>query len=307
MEAKEGYYTLNNGNKIPQIALGTWQSRDDDVEKAVVAAIDAGYRAIDTAPVYGNEPSIGKALKECFESGKVTREEIFITTKVWSNNKRAADVRKSCQKSLEDLGLDYIDLLHIHWPWCGDINFAEKKMDMEYVPLSETWGAFEQLVEDGLVKNIGLSNFNVQLILDLVSYAKIKPAVLQVEIHPYYPQTDLVNWCATQRILVEAYCPLGLGSVPGAPVPDLKKLIEREEITEIASRLGKTPAQVILSWGLTRGTRVLPKSSNPTRLAENLQAGSFRLSKEDMDKIDAIPERGMYYDIFTRFGLPIFS
>jgi len=307
MQSKNGYYTLNSGNKIPAIALGTLYATTDEATDIVVNAIDTGYKAIDTASGYGNEEGIGKGLKSCFDSGKIKREDIFITTKVWNDAHGKEDLRKSCLASLEKLQLDYLDLLLVHTPISGVSDFANHTTELSFVPLSETWAAMEQLVQDGLVKNIGLSNFNVQLVLDLLSYAKIKPATLQVELHPYHPQTELVQWCASQGILCEAYCPLFLGSAPGFGRPDLPKLIEREEIKEIAARLGKTPAQIVLAWGISRGTRVLPKSANPTRMAENLEATSFTLEQADLDKIEAIPDRGAIVEFGKILGVPIFS
>jgi len=307
MESEGGYFTLNNGNKIPTIALGTWQAGDDDIQTCLKEAINIGYRAIDTAPVYGNEAALGKALKANFESGSVCRDQMFITSKIWVDNHRAEDVRKTCLKSLEDLQLEYLDLLLIHWPWSGVLDFETGKLTLDPVPLSETWGAMEKLADEGLVKNIGLSNFNVQLILDLLSYCKIKPAINQVEMHPYHPQNELVQWCSSQGILMEAYCPLGLGSVPGVQGPDVQKIIEREDLKEIAKRLSKTPAQIILAWGIQRGTRILPKSSSAVRLRENFEAASIQLPQEDIEKINAITTRAMFYGGWKSQGLPIFS
>mmetsp|Transcript_40689 Transcript_40689/g.46783 ORF Transcript_40689/g.46783 Transcript_40689/m.46783 type:complete len:308 (+) Transcript_40689:64-987(+) len=307
MQSHNGYYTLNSGHKIPTVALGTWQSSSSDVKDAVKTALCAGYKSIDTATLYGNEAAIGEALSETISSGKVKREDLFITTKLWNDAHRADEVEKSCKKSLQDLQLQYIDLLLIHWPWSGSADWKDMSVNLDYVPLSETWKAMEQLVDQGLVKSIGISNFNVQLILDLICYARIKPAVLQIEMHPYHPQELLVQWCAKENILVEAYCPLGLGSVPGMEGPKVQKLIERSEIQEIAGKYGKTAAQVLVAWGVTRGTRVLPKSVTASRIEENIGGAEFRLSEEDMEKIKNIPERAVIYEIWSHLGLPIFS
>lgn len=209
--SQKKFTVFSDGNKIPRSGFGT-SKLQGNIETLVKEAIKAGYRHIDTARAYLNEEQIGKALKEVISEGIVKREELFITTKIWNTEKE--DVEGALKGSLERLGLDYVDLYLVHWP-LGDTDAQTGKVKKQ-VPLHITWKALEAQVKAGRVKSIGVSNFNVQLLLDLLSYAEIKPACNQVEVHPYLTQEDLVKFCKKNDIEIVAYCPLG-GNAMGNP------------------------------------------------------------------------------------------
>mmetsp|Transcript_59799 Transcript_59799/g.68014 ORF Transcript_59799/g.68014 Transcript_59799/m.68014 type:complete len:314 (+) Transcript_59799:41-982(+) len=305
-------YTLYNGVKIPKIALGTGIIPHEQTKQAIRAALECGYRQIDTASSYNNEEEIGEAVQEYLASSdsSTTRSDLFITTKVWGPDHASDKVKAACKESLRKLKIDYIDLYLIHSPVSGTMDFEKHETKLSYIPIRETWRAMEELVEQGLVKSIGVSNFNVQLLLDLFSYARIKPMVLQVEMHPFLPQNELLQWCKQQDILVQAYSPLGLATAATITPNDdssFVRSVDREEITKIATRLGKTPAQVILAWGMARRTVVLPRSSQPDRIRENFGATTFLLEDDDVIAIDNIKERRRIYDIGKLVGVPVFN
>lgn len=244
--------TLNNGNKIPLVGLGTWKAKPGEVGAAVkTALLEGGYRHIDCAAIYGNEKEVGEALKEVFATeGGPKRSDVFITSKLWNSEHKRADVRPALEKTLADLGLEYLDLYLIHWP------IPTKKgvqgMQWDAVPLSETWAALEECVEAGLTKSIGVSNFNVQLIADLLTYAKIKPAVNQVELHPYLTQEGLIDFLTKQNVHITAYSSLGSSDSP-LRKPGDPTLLDEPVIVEIAKNHNKTPAHVLLKWSEQRG------------------------------------------------------
>lgn len=289
------YIVLNNGSKMPQIGLGTWKSGSGEVGEAVKFAIlGAGYRQIDCASVYGNEKEIGQAFEEIFATGKVKREELFVTSKLWNDAHGAEDVEIACRKTLEDLRLEYLDLYLVHWGIAvkKDSNFGGgEHLALDRVPLSETWQAMENLVEEGLVKSIGVSNFNVQLLNDLLSYAKVKPVMNQVELHPYNVQPGLVEFCQKSEVALTAYSPLGRPGYHekeerGLYLPET--LVKNLVINRIAERYNKTPAQILLRFSIERGLVCIPKSTRPERIKENIDIFEFSLSKDDMDQLFAL-------------------
>ena len=257
---------LANGVEMPRLGLGVWKAKDgEEVQNAVKAAIQTGYRLIDTAAVYKNEEGVGKAIKE---SG-VSREDLFITTKVWNDDQGYDSTLQAFEESRKKLGLEYIDLYLIHWPVKGKYK--------------ETWKALEKLYEDGLVKAIGVSNFQVHHLKDLLADAKVKPVVNQVEFHPYLTQKELLAYCNEENIQLEAWSPLMQGEV-----------VRVDVIKELAEKYGKTPAQIVLRWDLQHGVVTIPKSVKEHRIQENADVFDFELSREDMDKLDALNKNHRY-------------
>ncbi len=247
---------LNNGVEIPQVGFGVFLIPETETKAAVATALEAGYRHIDTAKLYQNEAEVGEAIAE---SG-IPRDEIFVTTKVWNSEQGYDAAIASFEGSLDRLGLQVLDLLLIHWP-VPDLD--------RYV---ETWHAFEKLYADGRVRAIGVANFHIPHLRRLFDEGSVVPAVNQVELHPHLPQDELRAFHAEHGIVTEAWSPLARG---GAVLSD-------ETVAEIAERVGKSPAQVVLRWSLQLGNVVLPRSVTPSRIAENLELFDFSLTDEDM-------------------------
>jgi methylglyoxal/glyoxal reductase len=251
---------LHNGVKMPWLGLGVWKAKaGEEVEQAVRWALEAGYRSIDTAAIYRNEEGVGKALKE---SG-VSREDVFVTTKVWNADQGYETTLKAFEESRRRLGLEFIDLYLIHWPVKGKYK--------------ETWKALEKLYKDGYVRAIGVSNFQVHHLQDVMADTEIKPMVNQVEFHPYLTQKELLAFCREHQIQLEAWSPLMQGEVVNVPL-----------IRELAEKYGKTPAQIVLRWDLQHGVVTIPKSVKKERILENAAVFDFELSAEDMAKLDAL-------------------
>ncbi|KAL6761312.1 low CO2-induced aldose reductase [Haematococcus lacustris] len=276
---------LNTGHRIPVVGLGTWKAAKGEVHAAVVTALKAGYRHIDCAAVYGNEHEVGAAFHEVFQEGHLGREEVFVTSKLWNTEHAPSRVEAACRKTLSDLQLSQLDLYLIHWP-SSLVPGPEVSP-----PLIDTWRAMEQLVDKGLVRSIGVSNFSSKKMEALIAEARIKPAVLQVEAHTYFRNTALLQWCQAHGIHFTAYSPLGSpdsASIMGRGA-DTPSPMKDPVVVQVAERLGRSPAQVMLRWGVQRGTSVLPKSVNPGRIAANLDLFSWSLSEADMQALEAIP------------------
>ncbi|MDA3879538.1 MAG: aldo/keto reductase [Prolixibacteraceae bacterium] len=253
---------LNNGLKMPWLGFGVFQVKDgNEVEKAVLNALEVGYRSIDTASVYGNERGVGKALKK---SG-IPRENIFLTTKVWNDAQRKSRTLAAFQESLDRLETDYVDLYLVHWPVEG---FYQ-----------ETWKVMEEIYQSGRAKSIGVSNFLVHHLEDLLSDSQIVPSVNQMEFHPYLVQPKLLKFCQSHKIQMEAWSPLMQGHI-----------VSVQTIQKIAKKYNKTPAQVTLRWNLQHEVIAIPKSVNPSRIAENAQIFDFELSQADINTIDALDQ-----------------
>jgi 2,5-diketo-D-gluconate reductase A len=262
------HVTLNNDVSMPQLGFGVFQVPDADTEPAVTTAIEVGYRSIDTARIYGNEEGTGRAIKSC----GVPREELFVTTKLWNADHGYDSTLRACEASLDRLGLDHVDLYLIHWP----MPTRDRYLD--------TWRAFERLLADGRARAIGVSNFLPEHLTRLMDAGDVVPAVNQIELHPYLQQTELRDFHAEHGIVTEGWSPLGQG----------QGLLDDPQLTSIAAKHGKTPAQVALRWQLQLGNVVIPKSVTPSRIAENFAAPDFELDADDLAAIAAL-DRGKRY------------
>ena len=279
-----------NNSTIPSIGLGTWKSNPGKVKDAIICAIKEGYRHIDCAHVYGNEAEIGSAFKELFDNNIIERSELFITSKLWNNKHRTEDVEGALLHTLKNLNLDYLDLYLIHWPvpfQSGDDNFPKDKNDniihtnTHYI---ETWMAMEDLVRKGLVKTIGLSNFNIDQIEDIIKISRVPISVLQIENHLYLTQDKLVEFAHKNNIVVTAYSPLGSPDRPWGTNEE-PNLLEDKLIKELALKYNKTPAQILIKFLNQKNLVVIPKSVTPQRIKENIDIFDFDIENIDMLKL----------------------
>lgn len=304
--------TLRSGDKLPQIGLGFWKVANDRCATLVQEAVEIGYRHLDCASDYGNEAEVGDGIEAALTGGLCQREDLWVTSKLWNTNHRPENVRKACERSLSDLKIDYLDLYLIHFPialafvpfetrypagWIHDPDSEAPAMKPDPTPIADTWRAMEALQRDGLVKNIGICNFGVSLVRDLLSYAEIPPAVLQVESHPQLTQEKLLRFCHENDIAFTAFSPLGaqsyfeLGMAEGA-----EPVLKSDVIANIAGAVGKTPAQVLLRWAVQRNGSVVPKTSNKDRLQENFAIFDFELSQDQMNAINGLNINQRYND-----------
>ncbi|XP_061624116.1 aldo-keto reductase family 1 member A1-A [Phyllopteryx taeniolatus] len=288
------FMILTTGQKMPTVGLGTWKSAPGQVKQAVLTALDCGYRHIDCAAAYCNEQEVGEALALRVGPGKaLRRDEVFVTSKLWNTKHEPSDVEEACRTTLAHLGLSYVDLYLIHWPMAfqpgkelmprredGSVCYSDRHY-------TDTWGAMEDLVDRGLVKAIGLSNFNTRQMDDIIRMARHKPVVNQVECHPYLSQADLLAHCQSAAVSLTAYSPLGSGDRPWASAEE-PCLLQDPQLGEISQRLHKTPAQIILRWHIQRGVVCIPKSVTTSRIHQNLQVFDFSLSEDDMQLIAAL-------------------
>ena len=264
-------YTLNNGVKIPCVAFGTYKAAQGDNVEILRMAIESGYRYFDTASFYGTEKYLGEAVRM---SG-IPREEFFIASKLWKDEMGYEEAKQACRRSLENLGMDYLDLYLIHWPLPKPDHTEWKDLD------NRTWKALEELYEEGKVRAIGLSNFLPHHIDNLLENCRIKPMADLIEFHPGYAQAAAVRYCQERDIMVQAWSPIGRGRV-----------LEDEMIVQMASKYGVSPAQVCLRYALQRNVIPLPKSSSAERMKQNQDLFSFEISREDMYRIDTMPQTG---------------
>ena len=254
--------TLHNGLKMPWLGFGVFQIKDgQDVEYAVRKALEIGYRSIDTASVYGNEIGVGKAIK----ASGIPREDIFLTTKVWNDDQRKKRTMAAFQESLQRLETDYVDLYLVHWPVAGHYQ--------------ETWQVMEDIYQSGLAKSIGVSNFLIPHLEAILHEGQTVPCVNQMEFHPFLVQPELLKFCQSHKIQMEAWSPLMQGNIVSVPT-----------VKNIADKHKKTPAQIVLRWDLQHQVVTIPKSVNPKRIEENTQIFDFELSQEEMDMLDALDQ-----------------
>lgn len=257
------YMKMNDGYKIPVVGLGTWKSEPGEATyKAVLDSINAGYRHIDTARAYDNEADVGRAVQDA----NINRKELFITTKLWNRHQGYDEAIEACEKSLARLGCDYIDLYLIHWP------LKDKR--------NESWQALIELQKKGLCRSIGVSNFTIEHLKELEDKFGVIPAANQVEFHPYHYQKDLLEYCNSKNIIIEAYSPLVHA-----------KRMDEERLVAISEEMGKTPAQILIRWAMQQGMVVLPKSVNESRIIENFAVFDFEISDSLMKRLDDLDER----------------
>lgn len=278
---------FSNGDIFPNFGLGTWLAKSDEVYHAVKTAVKAGYRHIDCAYIYKNEKEIGRALSELFAEGVVKREELFITSKLWNNAHAPEQAEPAIRKTLADLQLEYLDLYLIHWPFSFKKESPETAEDLispDDLPLSITWSAMIELRNKGLTRHIGVSNFSKKKLQALADETGVKAEVNQVEIHPYFQQNELIEYCHKEDILVTAYSPLGSRHL----IKTDDSISLNPTILQIAEKHRATPTQVILAWGMQRGVAVIPKSVNEERIIDNFGALNVKLDKEDMRSISQI-------------------
>ena len=257
------YMKMNDGYKIPVVGLGTWKSEPGEATyKAVLDSINAGYRHIDTARAYDNEADVGRAVQDA----DISRKDLFITTKLWNRHQGYDEAIEACEKSLARLGCDYIDLYLIHWP------LKDKR--------NESWRALIELQKKGLCRSIGVSNFTIDNLKELEDKFEVIPAANQVEFHPYHYQKDLLEYCNSRNIIIEAYSPLVHA-----------KRMDEERLVAISEEIGKTPAQILIRWAMQRGMVVLPKSVNESRIIENFAVFDFEISDSLMKRLDDLDEK----------------
>jgi diketogulonate reductase-like aldo/keto reductase len=297
-------FALNNGSgEIPALGFGTLVSDSSETRNATRAAIEVGFRHLDCAERYRNEEEVGAALKQLFADGTVRREDLFVTTKLWNNNHRPERVKPALQASLNRLGLDSVDLYLVHTPFAFEPGDDQDPRDLhgavvydDGVTLAETWSAMETLVDEGLSGAIGLSDIDVEGTRRIVDTARIKPAVVEVESHPYHPQWELHEYCRSEGIILLAFAPLGHALEP--------RLLDDPLIVDIAARAGKTPAQVLLAWGIQRDTAVLTSSVNPARITENFDVTA--LPEVEIQEISAHLQTRVRFNSVVDAGEPGF-
>jgi diketogulonate reductase-like aldo/keto reductase len=297
-------FALSHGSgAIPALGFGTLIPDPVATKNATKGALEAGFRALDTAERYRTEKEVGEAMEEVFKAGQIKREDVFVTTKLWNTNHRPERVKPAFEESLRKLKLDYLDLYLIHTPFAflpGDVqdprDAAGNVIYDSELKLIDTWRALEKLVDEGKCKAIGLSDVDLEKVKEICEAATIKPAVVHVETHPYLPEWELLDYCRANGIVLQAFAPLGHNSEPN--------LLADPVITAIATRLGKTPAQVALAWAIQRGTALLTTTKTPSRLAENLDVST--LPEDAMREMNEGIKTRMRFNSVVKTGVPGF-
>ena len=297
---------LNNGLSCPLLGIGTSHMKNAD--EVVYQSIKDGTRLIDTASSYKNEVEVGKGIKKAIDEGIIKREDLFVVTKCWITEKEDPEI--ALKSSLERLNLTYVDLYLDHWP-CGRDYTGENKFKL--LSIREIWPKFEKLVELGLTKSIGVSNYNVQNILNVLSFAKVKPVINEVEFHPYLYQKDLKEFCDKEDIKIFAYNPLVKGSYcknRHEKVMNEKglDLLNEKNVKNLAEKYGKTPGQIVLNWHIQKGTIPIPGTSNPLRMKENLGAIDFKLDENEIKSLSEFNDKQFRFcDSNRLYGIDIFA
>lgn len=291
--------TLHDGDKMPAFGLGTWLSDAGKVYDAVRAALEMGYRHIDCAAIYGQEDEVGRGIEDAIAAGDITRDELWVTSKLWNDSHRPEHVQPAIEQTLEDLRLDYLDLYLIHWPiaFRHGVQYPKSRQDyltLEEAPLEATWQAMQELEEAELTRHIGVSNMGPERVGQLSQAGEV-PAVVQVESHPHLQQRALLDYCDEHGIRLTAYSPLGS---PGRSnrASDEPPLLQHPTIEAIANDVGASTSQVLIAWAIHRGTIVIPKSTNPDHIEQNMGALDVELSDEHMAKIAELDKGYRYLD-----------
>jgi diketogulonate reductase-like aldo/keto reductase len=314
-------FEVRGGGQFPSVGLGTWKIPDEVLPTLIPEAVSLGYRHFDCACDYGNEPAVGEGLKNAMNGG-VSRDDLWITSKLWNTYHHPDHVRAACERSLSDLGLDELDLYLIHFPvslafipfeeryppgWLFDPEAENPAMKHVDVPYTDTWGAMEKLVDEGLVKNIGVCNLGTAMLREVKAHARIRPVVNQVEMHPYLTQQNLLRYCREEGIVVTAFSPFGASSyVPLSMADANESLFDDPDIQEVASAHGKTVGQIALRWAVQRGTVAIPKTQTALHLKENIEIYDFELSEDEMLAIDGM-NRDRRFNDPAEFGEAAFN
>lgn len=299
--------TLSSGHKMPVVVFGTFDIPKAEIKQVLLKAVRAGYSHIDTAALYDNEAEIGEALNELLTTGERTRDQLYITTKAFMSNYR--NIREAALVSLKKLQLTYIDQYLLHWPFAyvdEGVQLPQFTTKLDRYPLHLVWAQMEALVDEGLVKSIGVSNWTIALLNDMLSYARIPPVTNQFEINPYNKRAELVDFCLNNNVIPVAY--KLICRVEKNKYTDFRKnILEEPIVLTLSQKYQKSPAQIVQAWCLGLGCACISKSTNDERIQENFAASTIKLEKHEIDQISSIPDQGEYLDCERMFGIHIFK